>query len=624
MNIANNPKGGKLSLVLILSAAALGIFLVPWYVPVKEPAMTESYTYGFNNSVAILTVGVTLAALFLYFLFRWRAGLGGPALAPATADTFAFSFRSAADSRLFLSFIAAAILYGGVALAVYCYIPFYRSGEMGYFISRLECIVLGRSLYTEIPFSYGPAMLYLSDYLYLGAHGMLSIEQAYCVTLILFSVTGLYFLFYCVRTLFPPERRLLAFWVFAVITLGPGVGLQYTLLRFTMPVAALLLYYSAASGRPAPSFRAHLWVALAAFVGAFVNFEISPEMGLAFTLALAVYSIALLRTPGRAFAHGALFALLGAAAAVLPWFPRYFDVFFSFAGGRSLPIFPGLAILLFLFAAFFFLPRFAIAGFISREPHGAASLSFCVYCGILIDAALNRCDQGHVYANGLGLFLVAAAVLSRLPEIRWFRRFLAALFLIFAVLGQWCFLFHSSHSYEAAASARAWMRSHPLPPAPPASRGFLFSKRYPPMQDFDALLSYGPLATPLGCPENIERFLLLHGRDITPLNPGNYEDIDTLTQTTQAFEKIDAMHTILVPRSYFTPAAPSSSPEDSLVATDLRFLRHASLFPLIKLTPRHPFFEPLDLIAAHISQKFTVIGEFGDYLIMVHRAGRGG
>jgi hypothetical protein len=228
--------------------------------------------------------------------------------------------------------------------------------------------------------------------------------------------------------------------------------------------------------------------------------------------------------------------------------------------------------------------------------------------------------MGHVFANGLGLFLVAAAVLSRLPNPRWHRGYLAILLFLFAVLGGWCFLFHYTPVFKTAISARAWMRTHPVPPAPPASCGFLFSKSYPPMEDFDALLQYGPLATPLGCPENIERFLLLHGRDITPLNPGNYDDVFTLSQTRAALQKIDAMQTILVPKAAFIPAPPSWDADQ--FASDYRFIRNQMLIP-IRLVQRHPRFSPEPLLIARISKEFSVIGQFQDYQIMVKRASDG-
>ena len=59
--------------VLIFAAAAagaIGIFVVPWFVPLRQPVASISYTYGFNNFVAWLAVAALLGALSLILLLR--------------------------------------------------------------------------------------------------------------------------------------------------------------------------------------------------------------------------------------------------------------------------------------------------------------------------------------------------------------------------------------------------------------------------------------------------------------------------------------------------------------------------------------------------------------------------
>jgi hypothetical protein len=334
-------------------------------------------------------------------------------------------------------------------------------------------------------------------------------------------------------------------------------------------------------------------------------------MGMAVTLALLTYFVALLRTPQRAFAHGAAAALLGAVMAVLPWSTAYLGILVGFGGSFSLPVFPGLGILFFLAAVFSVLPRLAVIGVTSRDAAGPVCLALCVLSGMLIVPALSRCDIGHVFFNGLGVFMIALAILAHLSDPRWFKGALAALFLVFAVLGNWVFLFHYGTVFREAIAAHAWMRAHPMPASQPASDGFLFSKPYPPIDGLDPLLAYGKLATPLGCTEDIEHFLLLRGRALIGYNPGNCSDIRMLKQTIRAARDIDTFQTILVPKSYFVPD-PS---QGDLDAMDYRFLRNTMLFP-VRLVQRRPRFIPERVLASHIEKEFRIAGEFRDNWIM--------
>jgi hypothetical protein len=443
------------------------------------------------------------------------------------------------------------------------------------------------------------------------------VEEAYCVVLVGHWVAGLYLLGYCVRRLFPAGRRVAAFWVFALIFLNPTLGYNYTPFRFVLPVAGMLFAYAAA-GRAERGAGAHARVALAAFLCGFVTFEFSPEMGVGATVGLAVYFIALLRTPARRFGHGALFVIAGAAAAVAPWSKGYIGVLFLFGGGNNLPVLPGAGVLLLLGAAFYFIPRFALFGFQSREANGAAALSFCVLGGMLLEPALSRCDLGHVFLNGSALFLVAVAVCSHLADGRWYRRGLVTLLVVFAVLGQWMFLFHYGYFYKEVAHDRALMKAHPTPPAPPGN-GFRFSKVYPPEDGLDGLAKYGRLATPLECPENVERFLFTHGQFDAPFNPGYNPDTLTVTEMKRRLADIDGLKRIVVPVEQLYPA-----PEDTAarVAADLRFLRINLLFPLLKLTPRHPFFDAQGLVTARILKEFSKVGSV-DGLVIMGRTGMG-
>jgi len=115
------------------------------------------------------------------------------------------------------------------------------NGEMTGLLSRTELLVLGRAPYRDFFYLYGPAMLYLPCYLYTFAHGLLSIEQAYFGAMIAQWIAGLYLLTVCIRLLFPPAQRVVIFWVVAFTFLNFTLGVNYTPLRFVLPLAAILI-----------------------------------------------------------------------------------------------------------------------------------------------------------------------------------------------------------------------------------------------------------------------------------------------------------------------------------------------------------------------------------------------
>ena len=607
------------ALWIILLCAGLGIFVLPWHVAVKEESTSLSYTYGFNNTVAVLGVGVTLLAL-LVWLFAWGRKGAEAGVMRAIGETFALARDGEVDGRLWGACGVASVVFCAALGGWYAYAPFYRCGEMSYFINRLDLLLIGHLPYYGFPFYYGPGMLYPPYYLYKAGHGALSVEEAYAAVLMAHWAAGLFLLGYCVRRLFPAGRRLLAFWVFALILLNPTLGYNYTPFRYLLPVAGLLWMYSMGS-RPERDLWAHGRVALGAFLCGLGTFEVSPEMGLATTLALVVYFAALLRGPGRGFAYGGVFAVLGAAAAVAPWGRGYIGVLFLFGGGNSLPVLPGLGILILLGAAFYLLPRFALLGLESREMKGAAALSFCVLSGLLLEPALSRCDLGHVFLNGCGLLLAGAAVCAHLPDARWHKGALWGLLLVFAVLGGWVFLFHYGYFFKEAKSARTWMATHPIAAAP-AGHGFRFSKRYPAEDGLEPLAGYGVLETPLECTENVERFLLTHGDFDTPFNPGYNPDTLTVSETERRLGEIDGLQRIVVPKEALYPTAPRES-DGERVAKDIRFLRFNMLCPVLKLTPRHPFYDADAAVNEKILRDFTVVAEVDGYLVMDRRSGLG-
>jgi hypothetical protein len=601
-----NPNSYHAGVLLILILGAAGIFILPWHVPLTHPYFSTSYVYGFNNRVAQVSTAGCLFALFLLNL--WRGRPGSPLVNDAIRGTLDLSNAERYDSRLFASFVAASVLTAVILTAWYCYIPCSRFGEMACFLSRMDLLIMGRVAYYQFPFAYGPAMIYPAYFLYKVLNGWLSVEQAYFVSLLVQWTLGFYLLYYCIRLLFPARGRLLVFWLIAATLFNFSLGANYTTLRFLLPLSSLLWVHSQMM-RPSVGAGG---ICVAAFLGPFGSFLVSPEVGLAATLALVVYFAALLRTSGRRHLWIALVSIFGMVAAVAPWSSRYIAILSRNPG--EFPVLPGPGMLLMLGAAFLVIPSVAAWAVRDEDIAGAAGFALCAELGLLIVPAMSRCDTGHVYIYGIGIFLLGMAILARLPG-RWCAISAWTLFLVFGVIAGWP---HLPWLFNQARIARAGLRAAPAGDESSTGSGFHFSKPFPPRTGMEPLLQYGALAVPLGCEENVERFLKLNGRYAAGYYPSYEPDVYSLPQTLSQIESLDGQETILVPKEALDP--PTLSPAQ-LAAFDSRQLFHLELFP-VRLRPRNPPFDPNALLVEAVKRKFVAIGRFGDDYIMRNKAVR--
>src|SRR6266446_5534371 len=119
------------SKVLILAAAvvgAVGIFVVPWFVPLRHPVASISYTYGFNNFVSWLAVAALLGALFLILLLR-RDTLGASSLERRLSEILPNGNRSRNSRSLFATFVAVVLFGAALQIVWYVILPSNYYGE---------------------------------------------------------------------------------------------------------------------------------------------------------------------------------------------------------------------------------------------------------------------------------------------------------------------------------------------------------------------------------------------------------------------------------------------------------------------------------------------------------------
>jgi hypothetical protein len=407
--------------------------------------------------------------------------------------------------------------------------------------------------------------------------------------------------------------RTMVFLLLVVPCLNISLGLNYTPLRFMLPVASLVALHglaSAASGRGGGKTFAIL---IGAFLAPLVNFAFSPEMGLAAWLACMAYFIALWRTPLRRLTIG-----LAAAAAALPAtaavFSRsYFDSILSISGGGlNFPIFPTAHVVLFLVAVFCLIPVLAVIAVETRDARGAIAAGLCVVTGLLIVPALGRCDPGHILWNGLGIFLILFAALSRAKRTA-FKLFALCYIGAFGILGfrnMW--KNYGPYIGEVVAHYERYSTN-----CPTASNGLLhYSKMMPIPPEFNALLQFEKIGTPMSVHEPLERFLKLHGKFVPDHRLCPCSDLYTPKHLEQKLADMRSMEYIVV--SADSQNLLSQPDPDAVAKADSAALSDMLTFP-VRLRPPKRVSNPFCEIVSAMSGRYWIITNITDEYLLLRR-----
>lgn len=361
-----------------------GFFLLPWHLHV-HPTVSVSYLVGFNNQTSWFFF-LAFLALFTFL---------GPRFVSLETP------QGGELSRRVLWWVLAGTLVS-TALMYFLQRPISGYGEAGYFCDRTTQLLSGHTPYRDFEFAYGPALLYIPATLARLLHG--DLRDAYGVTYVLACLTGTYLLWVTCNWLDGSiaGRRAAFFFFWAASLISTlNYGLNYSLLRFILPIFLLILIHRLARGNGVDTLAPYI----AVVVGFILMSCVSPELALALVVGsmlplvirvsrsrrrimlLAFTSVALLVSAGIAFKfglYGTMFAIRG--------------------GYLNFPVVPGPYTLMLLAAA-------AITGCVagtqlSEGRHGTALPLLC-YSLPASAAALGRCDGGHVLLNGIALFLCA-------------------------------------------------------------------------------------------------------------------------------------------------------------------------------------------------------------------------
>lgn len=595
----------------LIGLAGLCVLVVPWWIPVTTPTYSGSYTYGFNNAFAWISLAVIIA------LLAWWRLAGSSAAENAKTETTLANLL-APDPHPPVSRDLASACAGFVAIVLvliawwFWFLPYAYFGESQYFLPRIDLMLLGQQPYRDFQFSYGPTLLLLPYGIY--QLTSVSVESSYEIALLLHWLLGSFCLFYVIRSLGGTWARSLIFLLLALSFINFTFGLNYTPLRFALPLASLVALHRSAS-RPAASLPRFLGLCV---LLPMLNFAVSPEMGIVTTAASGAYALLLWRTSRRQLAWGALAVALGLPLTVLVFTPDYFHSILTYAGGgNNFPIFPTIHVVAYLAALLFLLPWLAVVAWRHRSPAGALAAALLTLFGLQIIPSLGRCDPRHVFMNGLGVFLIALACWSMLKPraFTWAALVYGIVFLGSLQLSSWNtyqdFIFRA---FDARERLNVWRERNGELDWSAFGRAspIRYGKLGPPAEDLRQLLAYDKIGAPFGCEESVDRFLKFTGRNVTEYYPGPVIDVFRQPDIERKEADIQRMDTILVPANLFADRGRIDL--GAYAARESKYLTDAMVLPL-QLTVRNPPFVAGPRVMEAIAADFEPVAKFRRYVI---------
>ena len=395
-------------------------FILPFFFPSHHPSYSRAYSAGANNRVAMIGIGsISLAVAAVCWWLKFNP-LGRSARRQAGERDGAGSFTY---RHLFWG-VAALVGFTVVLGSFVIRAGFYYS-DAGYFLTQLRTgIVFHWQIYRDFEFPYG-VLLYEWPASFLRVLGRLGVSRvtSYVVALAAAEAVGVALLFYVLRAL--PMRNSLRVAAFALIVFGsmdPLLGMNYSLLRFLLPLAAAVLLGT----RRTPASAA-----MVAGMGELLMLFTSPELGLAFGGAGLVYGVYRSLIERRAWLAVSAATLAGVAAYAVLAARDSLQMLGKFAGGSFNLIIQPVPHILALLVAIVALAPLAVVWSL-REAQATASILLPVYVVSLglLPSALGRSDPLHVFFNGLGAYLLAFVAIDKAVP-RWRRIGVAAIALTF-------------------------------------------------------------------------------------------------------------------------------------------------------------------------------------------------
>jgi len=635
MNV-DRPPNRSLATLLFLAAiaiAAFGLFWLPWHVDSGTPVPGESYALGFNNKVGIFALAVAIAVATLG---KWLAENRGSALKWFSAEPRPLPRIS--DARVEYAILGiATFLWGNVLWAWGRYLVDPSWGEARGFVNGMDLIAVGQTPYRDFFYNYGPATLYLPYWLSALTGGDMSFETAYLVWMVLFTALGFSLLFALVRTLaLTAQERAVALSVSLLAWAAINMGLQYTPLRFFVVPGACVLLDMAVWRKPVAEngVQTLAIVAVASACAAFACLSVSPEMGIAGSAGIIAYGLPLLMAGRGKAALAVIGGCLAVNVATLWVFPDYFLSVLAFAaGGANFPIYPNVHNLLLLGISLYVFPSLIAAALGQvADRRAPLAMGLAVGGGMMLPAALGRCDPGHVFINTTvpaTLMFAAARAKGERPAIAWTAVYAVA----FIVLLQYSYWSHYWGNYAVASQMRGFYDRNPAVIAAwreqwnqllqdrPQGRRLHWSSVLPYPEELDTLASEGPIMLTAG---NEWNFFLARYLNLQRELPRDYflaysQGAVTPSQIDQKVRESLAARFLLVPAGVLAPLQGDIdlAGYEKGIQT---FLSHLLLFPVRSPVRRTPYL-PDTVVAKRLLEYFEPIGQYQNYVVLKRKPG---
>lgn len=421
MKISAKALPSKRIMIFYALVSVATILYLPYFFP-QKPSASDSYIFGYNNSV-----GIFLLVAFSIGGALWTRGLNldlrpaGPAKG-ASLKTLWICFALTIAACVAMNLLAGR--FGGFR-------------ESSYEIDRVWLLSQGKVPYVDFEWPFGVLFLYCP--LWLNQLFHLGIPESYCLFWTAASVIGVFLLFVTVNLVsYPSPHKNTIFLLLYIgsLTSTLSMGTHYTLLRYLCPLCFILLVHKAGIRATRPA--AQLLPVLQALSFTACLLLISPETATAHAFACLI-----LLFPRRSTISPAPLGIpsyLAMMAGLIVLFAFSFKVHLldtmiaSGGGADSLPIPFALPVLFFFFVVF--LCTCAIVRRWSCPDFQDNSVALIVISIPMLAAALGRCDPTHIFFNCIGLFLAAAMYSSSSPHTwRLYRNTFIFAMLAILVLG---------------------------------------------------------------------------------------------------------------------------------------------------------------------------------------------
>ncbi|HET6351090.1 MAG TPA: hypothetical protein VFG89_03020 [Coriobacteriia bacterium] len=404
-------KDRRISIVAVCTY--LGVFVAPWFVPMRSAAIvSDSLAAGFSNRTSVVALLLGCIALFALALRQALAKTDAEEDEAALVSAQSPSSEDRLSPWVVVCGIVATFAIVGIGAVLLGNQP---HGDAAYFCDRLFRMVAGERPYVDFEFSYGPVLIYgpWGVYRVLGSRLGLGIYASYYLWVgFAYSVALLLVAYIVNRVSLTRVQRTAAFVLIAAMTVfNPTLGVNYSALRFMIPYALFLWALGCVQGSRNAVLR---WVAPLAAMG--LAFVVTPEMGIALLIALGIALALLVYRQPKANAGPLIVLVAGIACYVIVLRLSGSGTMGALAAGAFyLPVLPGPSAVLFVASAL--LVGWGVGTALPASSHEdqATQLGWLALVAILAVPAFGRADFMHIFWNGIGVVLVAAAVAGR----RW-------------------------------------------------------------------------------------------------------------------------------------------------------------------------------------------------------------